>query len=532
MVTMVSFSLHLLAMAFSLCNTALAQNYTERYRPQFHFTPAKNWMNDPNGLIYHEGTYHLFYQHNPGGISWGAMSWGHATSSDLVHWEHQPVALLARGFPDSITEMFFSGTAVFDAQNTSGFGTDDKAPLVAMYTSHYPVAQTLPSGKTVDANQQSQSIAYSLDDGMTWNTYDSVNPVILNPPEEYSDQIHDFRDPAVFWHEETQRWVSVMSLPGLRKLLIYTSSNLKDWELVSEFGPANAVGGVWECPSMFPLPLDGGAEQKWVVQISLNPGGPAGNTGSGTQYVVGQFDGTTFTPDVESVTQANWVDWGPDFYAALTFGGLPVEDRVDIAWMTNLRYGGATPTDPWRSAFTVPRRLSLKTINGKATLSQEPILGDANYSSTHWDILPAGRTKLDFSGKALDIVLSFSTSESTHFGVIVRGSSELSEQTKVGYDFEKKEVFINRTVSGVSGFDGTFAGIFSAPFESIDGKVTLRVLVDWSSVEVFGGAGEVTLASLIFPSDESSDVYLFSTGGSTNDVEVKAAKIKSVWVTE
>jgi beta-fructofuranosidase/levanase len=136
MVTMVSFSLRLLAMAFSISSTALAQNYTERYRPQFHFTPAKNWMNDPNGLIYHEGTYHLFYQHNPGGISWGAMSWGHATSSDLVHWEHQPVALLARGYPDNITEMFFSGTAVFDAQNTSGFGTDDKAPLVAMYTSH------------------------------------------------------------------------------------------------------------------------------------------------------------------------------------------------------------------------------------------------------------------------------------------------------------------------------------------------------------------------------------------------------------
>ncbi|CEN60526.1 Putative Exoinulinase InuD [Aspergillus calidoustus] len=520
------------ALTLGLCafGAVSAQSYTELYRPQYHFTPVKNWMNDPNGLIYHNDVYHLFYQYNPGGATWGAMSWGHATSKDLIHWEHQPVALLARGYPDAITEMFFSGTAVADVDNTSGFGGNGSTPLVAMYTSFYPQEQELPSGKSVAANQQAQSIAYSVDDGMTWTTYDAGNPVIAEPPAEYADQISEFRDPSVFWHQSTGKWVAVVSLAKLHKLVFYTSTDLKTWKHVSEFGPANAVGGVWECPSIFPLPLDGDAENlKWVAQIGLNPGGPPGVTGSGSQYIVGDFDGTNFTPDPESVQQTNWLDYGPDFYAALSFSGLPTNDRVDIAWMNNWQYAAAIPTDPWRSSLTVPRKLSLATINGTATVVQQPIVQEQNSTPRRWSSIPAGVTKLNVTGKAIDATLSFSKSTAAEVGLIVRASADLSEQTRIGYDFTTQQLFVNRTQSGETGFDGSFSSVYYAPLHSNDGNITLRALVDWSSVEVFGGLGDVTLTAQIFPSDDSVDTYLFSTDGSTSGVELRVQQVQSVW---
>ncbi|KAI8932539.1 hypothetical protein NX059_010714 [Plenodomus lindquistii] len=526
---MVFLGLRTLALGLFASQAALAQTYTEPYRPQYHFTPEKNWMNDPNGLIYNNGVYHVFYQYNPGGITWGAMSWGHATSSDLIHWEHQPVALLARGFPNNITEMYFSGTTVADTNNTSGFGTNGTTPLVAMYTSYFPQAQTLPSGKSVIKDQQAQSIAYSLDEGMTWTTYDAANPVILNPPAVYADQQLEFRDPSVFWHEETQSWVAIVSLAKLHKLLFYTSDNLKDWTQVSEFGPVNAVGGVWECPSIFPLLVDGTGQLKWVAQIGLNPGGPPGTPGSGTQYVVGDFNGTVFTPDSESVAQTNWVDYGPDFYAGLSFGGLPIEDRINIAWMSNWKYGGAIPTDPWRSAYTVPRKLSLKTVDGRITLVQEPILEKKDGQVRHWDSVPAGTTKLNTTAKAMDATLRFSKSNATQFGIVLRATSDLSQQIQIGYDFEKQELYVNRTASGNVSFDDTFAGVYYAPLAPLDGTVSFRVLLDWSSVEVFGGVGESTITAQIFPSDEGVDAYLFSTGGFTGGVELRSNQIPSVW---
>lgn len=386
----------------------------------------------------------------------------------------------------------------------------------------------------MQANQQAQSIAYSLDDGMTWTTYDEVNPVILEPPTEYADQILEFRDPGVFWHEDSGKWIALVSLAKLHKLVIYTSDDLKEWEQTSEFGPANAVGGVWECPSLFPLTVDGGEETKWVLQLGLNPGGPPGTPGSGTQYIVGEFDGTEFMPDPESVQQTNWVDWGPDFYAALIFGGMPATDRVDIAWMNNWKYGEAIPTDPWRSAASIPRRLSLGTsANGTTTLIQEPILeqGLSQAQRQQWDSVPDGTTKLNMTGKALDMTLSFSESKATDFGLIVRAASDLSEQTRVGYDLTTEQLFINRTTSGEAGFDGEFAATYYAPMSLLDGNITMRVLVDWSSVEVFGGAGEVSLTAQIFPSDDSADTYLFSTGGETSDVKFSGSQVQSGWGT-
>ncbi|KAL4986818.1 glycosyl hydrolase [Aspergillus falconensis] len=678
-----------------------SKSYTELYRPQYHFSPAKNWMNDPNGLIYDadEGVYHLYYQYSPSGPNWGALSWGHATSRDLMHWTEHPVALLARGFPGNVTEMFFSGTVVIDEANTSGFGRNGKVPWVAMYTSYYPVEQVLPSGKRAPKDMQAQSIAYSLDKGMTWTTYDAENPIIAEPPAPYQDQYKEFRDPGIFWYEETKHWVAAVSLAKLHKILIYVSKNLKHWELASEFGPVNAVGGVWECPSIFPLSLDGGDKTKWVLMLGLNPGGPPGTVGSGTQYIVGDFNGTTFTADANSIydgsepegsvifedfegdttfaargwtvtgnltdaspakgtlagqntvtgfqgqqllntfidgdattgtltstrfeishkyinflvgggsnaeetairlivdgkpvrtstgsnsesltwqtwdvstlqgksavieiidnatggwghinvdqisfsntratsTIANWLDWGPDFYAALGWNGLPQDQRTIIAWMNNWQYGGVIPTDPWRSAATVPRRLALKTIDGKATLVQEPAgkwkpltHGDRTFAFRHVE----GVRSLGWIGKALELELTFSSERASstakaEFGVSVAASRDYSHETRVGYDFSTQQVFVDRTRSGDVSFDGTFASVYSAPLApSADGTVSLRILVDWSSVEVFGGGGEATITSQIFPAEDAVYGRLFSTGGKTGDVKLRVREVRSTW---
>ena len=252
-----------------LAATAGAQ-YTEPYRPQFHFTPAQNWMNDPNGLVYYQGEYHLFYQYNPFGDTWGHMSWGHAVSRDLVHWQHLPVAI-----PELGDEMAFSGSAVVDYGNTSGFGTTQNPAMVAIYTAAKP-------------GNQSQALAYSTDKGRTWQRY-AGNPVLDIGSGE-------FRDPKVFWYEPEHKWVMAVVMAVEHKVRLYSSTNLKQWTLMSDFGPAGAVGGAWECPDLFPLAVDGDpAKTKWVIVVNLNPGGIAG--GSGGQYFVGDFDGTRFTAD-------------------------------------------------------------------------------------------------------------------------------------------------------------------------------------------------------------------------------------------
>ncbi|OJJ00309.1 hypothetical protein ASPVEDRAFT_128290 [Aspergillus versicolor CBS 583.65] len=530
----------------SLATQALALTYSEPYRPQYHFTPARGWINDPNGLVYVNGTYHTFYQYNPGGTDHDNISWGHATSEDLTHWDEKPVALLARGFPGNVSEMFFSGSAVVDVQNTSGLGAGDEGPMVAIYTSYYPVSQTLPSGKRVRTDQQSQSIAYSLDQGETWTTYDEANPVLLEPPAPYKDQYKNFRDPNVFWHEETGKWVLVAALSEIHKLLIYTSDNLKDWSFVSEFGPYNAVGGVWECPSFIPLPVDGDESNvKWVAIIGLNPGGPPGTVGSGNQYILGQFDGTAFIPDKESIHAggtANWFDYGPDFYAALVYNGLPKYQHTVITWMNNWQYSEKIPTGSWRGAMAIPRSLALRTVNGNVTLVQEPeedwdaITSKANIS--HFGSLPEGTHDLGSLGKALEINLTFSDRNTnlsssrspSEFGISLRATQNFTQQTRIGYNFATEQIFVDRRRSGNSSFDETFASIYHAPLSPAeDGTVALRVFVDWSSVEVFGGQGETTVTAQIFPDEKATYARLFSTGGSTDDVQLSVREVESVW---
>ena len=266
----------------------------ELWRPQFHFTPPNQWMNDPNGMVFYEGEYHLFYQFNPFGDRWGHMSWGHAVSRDLVRWEHLPVALLEEN-----DVMIFSGSAVVDWKNTTGFGLNGKPPLVAIYTGHYTKKPL-----------QNQQIAFSNDRGRTWTKY-SGNPVL-------DVNMADFRDPKVFWHEGSSRWVMTLALAAEKKVHFYSSPNLKQWKYVGEFGPAGATAGLWECPDLFPLAVEGGGT-KWVLIVNINPGGPAG--GSGCQYFVGEFDGAKFTMDPSPLSRAEFVPPGKviaDFEAGYT----------------------------------------------------------------------------------------------------------------------------------------------------------------------------------------------------------------------
>ena len=303
--------------------------YKEQYRPQIHFSPKEHWMNDPNGMVYNDGIYHLFFQYYPGGTVWGPMHWGHATSKDLIHWQQQPVAL----YPDSLGYIF-SGSAVVDKNNTSGFGKDGKVPLVAIFTSHYPHAAP---GAT---DFENQSLAYSLDNGKTWIKY-SGNPVLKNPG------IPDFRDPKVMWYGPENKWV--MTLATRDRVTFYSSNDLKHWNKESEFGQsAGAHGGVWECPDLFPLKYKG--ETVWILIVNVNPGGP--NKGSATQYFTGNFDGNKFN---SNSSQVKWIDYGPDEYAGVTWNNTG-NRRIFLGWMSNWLYANQVPTVKCRNSMSIPRK--------------------------------------------------------------------------------------------------------------------------------------------------------------------------------
>jgi levanase len=809
--------------------------YEELYRPQYHFTPAKNWMNDPNGLVYYKGEYHLFYQHNPFGNTWGHMSWGHAVSRDLVHWEHLPVAI-----PEEGSEAIFSGSAVVDRENTTGFGTRNNPAMVAIYTSAYP-------------GKQAQSLAYSTDRGRTWTKY-AGNPVLdINSGE--------FRDPKVFWYAPERKWVMAVVKALEHKVQLYSSPDLKTWKHMSDFGPANAVGGAWECPDLFPLAVDGDRKNtKWVLLVSMNPGGIAG--GSGMQYFVGDFDGTTFTADnvlgaytppagqvlqdfesgsygdwvatgtafgagpaqgnvppqggvtgyqgsglansfhnedrgtgrltspeftitqtylnfligggnhphdpatvdgpppagtvfadfegdtygagwtatgtfagtrppagtigdqqpvsgyegsqlvntfidhdngtghitspefivtndyinfllgggnhpypggtgnpptavnlivdgnvvrtatgqdgealnwtnwnvsdfkgktaridivdentggwghinadqfvfsdqpafprsvetavnllvdgevVRTATGSNsegldwtswdlrdligetariqlvdantggwghlladhfmfasepalsvlerssWVDYGKDFYAAVTYNDAPGGRRIAIGWMSNWNYAGATPTSPWRSAMSVPRELGLETIDGTPQLVQEPVR-ELRSLRSGWPArhgryaVPEGTTSLPVGGKALEIMADLDLGDAERAGFKVRTGD--GEETVVGYDAERQQVYVDRTRSGDIGFSRDFPGVQRAPLAARDGTVQLHILVDWSSVEVFADRGQRVITDLIFPKPESDGLQVFAEGGRAGVERLRVWRMRSAW---
>jgi len=497
-----------------------APTFREHFRPQYHFTPPANWMNDPNGMVYYDGEYHLFYQHNPFGDEWGHMSWGHAVSLDLVHWEHLPVAI-----PEANGVMAFSGSAVVDWNNTSGFGRDGKPPLVAIYTGHRET-------------DQSQYIAYSDDRGRTWTVYDG-NPVLDIGRK-------DFRDPKVFWHEAQQRWVMVVALPDQHKVSFYSSPDLKQWTQVSDFGPAAAVGGVWECPDLFELPVDGDPrDTRWVLIVSLNPGSISG--GSGVQYFVGRFDGTRFTADSPApggttagtpLDSVLWADYGKDFYAAVSWSDVPREDgrRLWLGWMNNWEYAQDIPTTPWRSAQSLPRMLALRTTSQGIRLVQQPVSELLPLRCPRRTLaaqpVAEGSTSLarqGIAGTALEIVAEFEVGTATELGLKVRTGEQ--EETVIGIDPRAGQLFVDRTRSGQVRFHPEFWGRHTAPLPVEDGRVRLHVFVDWSSVEVFAANGEVVVTDQIFPAPESDGVALYARGGAARLVSLEAWPLDSIWRT-
>jgi fructan beta-fructosidase len=743
--------------------------YHEQYRPQVHFSPTQNWMNDPNGLIWYKGQYHLFFQYNPSGNTWGNMSWGHAVSTDLVHWKQLPVAI-----PQDDQEMIFSGSVVLDTNNTTGFGTEANPPLVAVYTSAQKATGI-----------QQQALAYSTDGGTTWKKY-AGNPVL-------NINSQNFRDPKVFWYAPTKSWLMAVALADQHKISFYSSPDLKHWTHQSDFGPAGATGGVWECPDLFPLPVDGNPNKtKWVLAVNLNPGGIAG--GSGAQYFVGNFDGKHFTSDdsgtytppsgtvlqdfesgsygtwattgtafgtapatgavdgqgtvtgfdgqyfansfhggddstgtltspaftvssdyinfkigggnhpyqpgsvlgdeptpagevladfedstysspigawnttgdafgngpaqgalagqqqltgylgnglvntflggdastgtltsptftidkkylnfligggyhaassdaptavelivdgavVRSATgsnaealnwaswdlsdlqgkqaqikvvdantggwghvladqftaadqpalsatqRAHWLDYGQDFYAANTFNDAPGGRRIMIAWMNNWNYGQNIPTSPWRSADTFPRQLSLRTVNGKTQLVQQPISELATLRGTGTAVSTTTGTNttaaLGVQGSALELQANLTAGTASNFGLDVRTGSR--QRTRIGYDTTSGEVYIDRTGSGAVDFDPTFSSTEHAPL-ALDGRtLRLHVLVDASSVEVYAenARGEqVVLTDQIFPDPSSTGIDVFAENGTATLSRMHAWQLNSIW---
>jgi fructan beta-fructosidase len=483
--------------------------FSEKHRPQFHFSPVANWMNDPNGMVFHNGEYHLFFQFYPEGNTWGPMHWGHAVSKDLVRWQHLPIAL----YPDSLG-WIFSGSAVIDAENTTGFGSKENPPMVAIYTYH-----SSPKEKSGRTDYQYQGIAYSLDNGRTWLKYEK-NPVLKN------QGVKDFRDPKVFWNSKISQWTMILAVADHVEL--WHSPNLVSWEKSSEFGrDYGAHGGVWECPDLFELVVEGESLKKWVMLLSINPGGP--NGGSATQYFVGNFDGKRFTPDrIQSTTR--WLDYGPDNYAGVTWGNIAGGRKIFLGWMSNWAYAERVPTTVWRSAMTLPRDLSLVRLadglHVKSTLSKE-VMGLASSPVTWESTLVEGESKLDRAGvdSVHSSILSGTIDASTF---VVEYSNTLGQKLTVGYDKGKNHFYINRAMSGKNDFAETFIPLATAPRIANADTISFTIVVDVSSVEVFFDGGVSLLTSLYFPDENLSAIRITSPEKvSVRDLEFR--RMKSIW---
>ncbi|WP_298868067.1 glycoside hydrolase family 32 protein [uncultured Allomuricauda sp.] len=482
--------------------------YKELYRPQYHFSPPQMWMNDPNGLVYHEGVYHLFYQYYPEDIVWGPMHWGHAISDDLLHWKHRPIAL----YPDE-HGFIFSGSAVVDKNNTSGFGVDEEIPLVAIFTYHL-----MEGEKQGRKDFQTQGIAYSLDNGETWKKY-LGNPVIGN------EGIKDFRDPKVFWYEDTQSWI--LSLVAGDHAKFYTSKDLKNWKYLSEFGKYNgAHGGVWECPDLFPLKVEGSDEEKWVLIISINPGAP--NGGSGTQYFIGDFDGTSFTSDQK---EPKWLDYGTDNYAGVTYNNTPNGDRIFIGWMSNWDYARDTPTKKWRSAMTVPRKLALKKNEDDYLLTNMPVkqINGLAASTLKKDINVPPKTSDTFKIDDLNQSQIDFTTASRNFKLIF--SNDLNETLTLTMDSKSKGFIIDRMYSGKIDFQSEFGNKkHFMPFERTNSKpYEVIILMDWSSIEVFLDNGTYVMTEQIFPTKPYNMLVIENLDEQATIENGHIKHLKSIW---
>lgn len=477
----------------------------EKYRPAFHHTPLYGWMNDPNGMFYKEGQWHLYYQYNPYGSKWQNMTWGHSVSSDLLNWKHLPNAIEPNGLG-----AIFSGSCAVDRENTAGFGRD---AVIALYTSA--------------GNSQMQCMAASLDDGLSFSSYPG-NPVIALENES--------RDPKIFWNSELGLWTLVLAHAPGHEILFFTSPDLKHWEYQSCFGEGmGAQDGVWECPDLFELPVEGTDQTRWVLLCNINPDGPFG--GSGTQYFIGDFDGRSFRADTVAGGEVptRWLDYGKDHYATVTWSGAPDNRRTAIGWMSNWQYAAEVPTRQFRSANTLPREIGLfRAPDGEIYASCTPspevdslraelsvrlkraVIGKKSRTVA----LPAARDgvceiTLDIdAGKARSVALTLSNRQ--------------GNRVVMQYDPQAHTLSFDRTQSGIVDFSENFPVVTSTPTHEVSGRVSLRIFVDRSSIEVFAADGRFVMTNLVFPTAPYSTLTVSSQEGSAKIENLCVYSLKEV----
>ncbi len=498
------------ALLVLLAPAALAQNagpatslYGEPNRPQVHFSPRKNWTNDPNGLVYFQGEYHLFYQYNPFGDLWGHMSWGHAVSKDLLHWEELPVAL-----PEAGGVMIFTGSTVVDEHNTSGLCASGTPCLVAVYTGHSDDGK----GHVL----QTQNLAWSRDRGRTWTKF-SGNPVL-------DFHMADFRDPSVTWDEQAKHWLMAVALPKEHRVRFYRSPDLKQWTQLSDFGPAGDVAGDWECPDLLHVPAANGGAGTWALKVGLNPGGLQG--GSGEQYFLGSFDGKQFQA-AQGSGSAGWTNYGKDDYCAISYNGLPKTAKpVLIGWMNNWEYAAKLPTSPWRGQMSLPRQLSVVHDAAGLALKQEPVTAPIRGAAHTLRVSgTAAEPQLFTSETPYEVDLRFSPGTQQSFGVKVYSDAE--HFLTVGFDRAKKEFYIDRTHAGTA-VTPAFPVRTAAPI--VEGRpFTLRLIVDRISAEAYAQNGTVAMTNLFFPPSGQQRLAVF--GGSGKGLRMTATwwPLQSIW---
>lgn len=491
----------------------------EAYRPNFHFTPKKGWMNDPNGMFYYNGYYHLYFQHYPDSTVWGPMHWGHAVSTDMISWRELPIAL----YPGELGDIW-SGSAVLDKNNSSGFASQEgQMPIVAMYTN---------AKKTEiedDPWLQTQGIAYSFDEGKTFTKYEG-NPTLNNPG------IPDFRDPKVNWDEANQRWIMVLAAG--QEIKFYSSKDLKDWQFLSNFGEGlGNHGGVWECPDFVQLPVKGSDEKKWVLFVSINPGAP--NGGSGTQYFVGDFDGTEFTLDSNyngelSSNHTFWIDHGRDNYAGVMWSNIETAEgaKYFIGWMSNWFYANEVPTHPWRSATTIAREMSLTKEGKTYRLVSKPVKELASYHGKKYkkeSIKVNEKVKL-IDAEKIDLtktVINFSISDFKEAFTFIL-SNDVGDELSFGFKPDDNTFFIDRTKSGKTDFSEKFADrVTTASRTAMTDEFNASIVLDKTSIELFYDDGQTVMTEIFFPNRpyETLSVSSLENEFIINAIEIHELKI-------
>ncbi|MCM1491480.1 MAG: GH32 C-terminal domain-containing protein [Muribaculum sp.] len=472
-----------------------------KYRPLYHHAPLWGWMNDPNGMFYKDGVWNLYFQYNPYGSKWQNMTWGHSTSTDLVNWKQEPLAII----PDGLG-MIFSGSSVIDHNNTAGFGKDE---VIALYTSA--------------GTRQMQSLAHSSDNGMTFTKYPG-NPIITLDTEA--------RDPNMFWNDKTGEWNLVLAHALDHEMLFFTSPDLKNWTLQSSFGKIGAQGGVWECPDLFQLPVDGTGEKKWVLICNLNPGGPFG--GSSIQYFVGDWDGKTFKADTDANgnVQTKWLDYGKDNYALVSWSDAPDNRRVAVGWMSNWEYANDVPTVQFRSANTLPREIGLfRGDDGQIYASSKPspeleALRDkliVNKSNVKISSRPANFQLPTTNSGICEILLDIDAEGGDP--VLIGLTNKVGDKVVMAYNPNNHTFEFDRRQSGVVNFNENFPAVTKAPTFEKNGKISLRIFIDRSSIEVFGNDGKSVQTNLVFPNEPYSTLSIYS-GGKAKATSLKIYSLK------